>query len=231
MKVEVIAYTLGDAILAARSGADRLEVITAPQEGGLTPSYGLVQQIREQTSIDIRVMIRPHSRHFCYDKEDIATMMQDIAAFRQLGVSGFVLGVLTPSWAVDENALARLLDAADGLPVTFHKAFDETAHLTEALHTLSRFPQITHILTSGGRPSSLEDSAVDTISELVGLSQPYGITIMPGGGLHHGALEAFLRKTSVTEFHMGSGVRLEGNLLQPIDPKLLLKVRNIADRL
>lgn len=230
MKVEVIAYTLGDAILAARSGADRLEVITAPQEGGLTPSYGFVQQIQERIQIDIRVMIRPHSRHFRYDEEDIATMLQDIAAFRHLGVSGFVLGALTRNNEVDENALVRLLDAADGLPVTFHKAFDEVAHFEAALDTLSRYPQVTHILTSGGRPSALEHSAVDNISELVRLSQPYGICIMPGGGLHHSGLEAFLGTTSIKEFHMGSGARLENNLLQPIDPELLLKIRHIADR-
>lgn len=230
MKVEIIAYTLGDAILAARSGADRLEVITAPQEGGLTPSFGLVQQIQERTQIDIRVMIRPHSRHFYYDEEDIATMLQDIAAFRHLGISGFVLGALTPNNKVDENSLVRLLDAADGLPVTFHKAFDEVAHFAEALDTLSRHPQITHILTSGGRPSALENSAVDTISELVRLSQPYGISIMPGGGLHHDGLEEFLGRTLVKELHMGSGARLDNNLLQPIDSELLLKVRHIADR-
>ncbi|MNJ40159.1 copper homeostasis protein CutC [Paenibacillus bouchesdurhonensis] len=231
MQVEVIAHTLGDAILAASSGADRLEIITAPHEGGLTPSYGLVQKILERLQLDIRVMIRPHSRHFFYDEEDIATMLQDIANFRHLGVSGFVLGALTPTGAVDQDTLARLLDAADGIPVTFHRAFDEASNFVEALDTLSRYPQITHILTSGGQPSALDTAAVDTISELVRLSQPYGISIMPGGGLHHRALESFLRRTSVKDFHMGSGVRLENNLLHPIDPELLLKVRNIADSL
>lgn len=231
MQVEVIAYTLGDAILAASSGADRLEIISAPQEGGLTPSYGLVQQIQARVQMDIRVMIRPHSRHFFYDEEDIATMLQDITNFRYLGVSGFVLGALTRSGAVDEDVLARLLDAADGTPVTFHRAFDEASDFAEALDTLSHYPQITHILTSGGHSSALETAAVDTISELVRLSQPYGISIMPGGGLHHPALKSFLSTTSVKEFHMGSGVRLENNLLHPIDPELLLKVRNIADSL
>ncbi|WP_019635576.1 copper homeostasis protein CutC [Paenibacillus fonticola] len=228
MLVEVIAYTLGDAILAAQRGAHRLEIITAPQEGGLTPSYGLVQQILEHVNVDVRVMIRPHSRHFVYDKEDIATMLQDIAHFCHLGVSGFVMGALTTDGAVDVNALDRLLDAADGLPVTFHRAFDEISRFADAIDILSRYDQITHILTSGGRSSALD--AEDDILELITLARPQNITIMPGGGLHPDALEAFLKRTGATEFHMGSGVRQGYNLLNPIDPDLLYKVLHITDR-
>ncbi|WP_410770626.1 copper homeostasis protein CutC [Fontibacillus sp. BL9] len=228
MIAEIIVYTLADAKIAASFGANRLEIITSPAEGGLTPSLGLVQMIREQVDVDLRVMIRPHSRSFCYDEEDIQTMERDIEAFRAIGASAFVLGVLKTQGSVNENHLGRLLKAADGLPVTFHRAFDETPDLEQAFAVLSRYPQVTHVLTSGGRPSVLE--AAGMIHRLHQLGEKNGPTVLPGAGLTPDLLEDFLKETNVHEFHMGSGVRRNGNIMQPIDPDKLARVREIADR-
>ncbi len=228
MIAEVIVYTLADAKAAASSGVNRLEIITSPTEGGLTPSLGLVQMIREEVDLDFRVMIRPHSRSFCYDPDDIRTMERDIAAFRNIGARGFVLGMLTPDGAIDETGLIRLLKVAEGLPVTFHRAFDEIRNQEQAFSVLSRYPGITHVLTSGGRSSVLEATAA--IRRLQLLSEQSGPTVLPGAGLHPDRLEAFLKETSVREFHMGSGVRKNGDLMQPMDPDKLNQVRSIADR-
>ncbi|WP_162616280.1 copper homeostasis protein CutC [Paenibacillus lutimineralis] len=228
MIIEVIAYTLSDALIAARNGADRLEVITAPAEGGLTPSLGLVQSILDQVDIDIRVMIRPHSRSFVYSKEDIEVMERDIANLRSLGVSGLVTGALTPQGDVDTSALERLLAAANDLPITFHRAIDEAADLEQAIYTLGQYSQITHILTSGGRPSVLE--ATDIIEQLTPVAKQQGITLLPGAGLHIDALESFLRQTSVQEFHIGSASRQNGSIMNPIDVDKLSAIRRIADQ-
>lgn len=228
MKIEVIAYTLADALAAAANGADRLEVITAPAEGGLTPSIGLVQSIQEQVDIDIRVMIRPHSRSFVYSEEDIAVMERDISAFRTLGVSGIVLGSLTPQGSVDTALLDRLLAVSGSLPITFHRAIDEAADLEQALRTLGHYTQITHTLTSGGLPSVLD--AADMIRRLGPVAEAQGITLLPGAGLHIDALEAFLRHTGVHEFHIGSGARQGGSILNPIDVDKLTAIRRIADQ-
>ncbi|RCX19117.1 copper homeostasis protein [Fontibacillus phaseoli] len=228
MIAEIIVYTLADAKIAAFHGADRLEIITTPAEGGLTPSPGLVQMIREQVDVDLRVMIRPHSRSFSYTEDDIQNMERDIATFRAIGVSGFVLGVLKPQGHIDESHLARLLKAADGMPVTFHRAFDETPDLEQAFAVLSRYPQVTHVLTSGGKPSVLE--AAGMIHRLHQLGEMNGPTVLPGAGLTPDRLEDFLKETKVHEFHMGSGVRRNGNIMEPIDPDQLARVREIADR-
>ncbi|GAA0408099.1 copper homeostasis protein CutC [Paenibacillus motobuensis] len=228
MIIEVIAYTLSDALIAAKNGADRLEVITSPAEGGLTPSLGLVQSIRDQVDIDIRVMVRPHSRSFVYSKEDIEVMERDIANLQSLGVSGLVTGALTPQGDVDTNTLERLLAAANDLPITFHRAIDEATDLGQAIHTLGQYSQITHILTSGGRPSVLEAS--DIIEQLTPVAKQQGITLLPGAGLHIDALESFLRQTSVQEFHIGSAARLNGSIMNPIDVDKLSAIRRIADQ-
>lgn len=62
--LEVIGTTREEVVTAARNGADRIELITAITEGGLTPSLGLVQEAVEAVDIPVNVMIRPHSRSF-----------------------------------------------------------------------------------------------------------------------------------------------------------------------
>ena len=135
-------------------------------------------------------------------------MERDIANLQSLGVSGLVTGALTPQGDVDTNTLERLLAAANDLPITFHRAIDEATDLGQAIHTLGQYSQITHILTSGGRPSVLEAS--DIIEQLTPVAKQQGITLLPGAGLHIDALESFLRQTSVQEFHIGSAARLNG---------------------
>ncbi|WP_082927017.1 copper homeostasis protein CutC [Paenibacillus tuaregi] len=224
MKLEVITYTLADSKIAQAAGADRIEVITAPAEGGLTPSLGLVEEIREHSSIDMRVMVRPHSRHFHYDADDIHTILKDARTFRRKGIDGLVFGALTPDKKVDEDLLARFIDAADGLPVTFHRAIDEVRDQQEALRTLSKYPQVTHVLTSGGKPSAL--LAQDTLRELNQLAAELGtLTIIAGAGIGLEALPQFLQSTGLSEIHIGSGVRMDNQILSTLDSSLISQAK------
>ncbi|WP_327204769.1 copper homeostasis protein CutC [Paenibacillus sp. DMB20] len=126
MILEVIATTLQDALTAEACGADRIELITAITEGGLTPSIGLVDRVTSRVGIPVNVMIRPHSRSFVADGEDMETMLADIEAIRRsTGAAGVVLGPLSSNGTVDEEALRRLLSAAGSLDITYHRAFDE----------------------------------------------------------------------------------------------------------
>ncbi|WP_433944360.1 copper homeostasis protein CutC [Paenibacillus sp. SN-8-1] len=229
MKLEIIAYTLADAKIAHAAGADRIEVITGPAEGGLTPSLGLVEEIREHSSIDMRIMVRPHSRHFCYDADDIQTIIRDTRLFNRLGIDGFVFGALTPERKIDEELLRRFIEAADGLPVTFHRAFDKVLDQEEALITLSKFPEVTHVLTSGAK--SVVTDAVDTLLRLQDLASNSGhLRVIAGAGLTVHALDDFLRSSGISEVHLGSGVRVKNHILQPLDANLITKARDLVHR-
>lgn len=96
MRLEIIATCIDDALTAEANGADRLELITAITEGGLTPGIGLVEQVAKSVSIPVFVMVRPHSRSFNYSKDDILTMAAEIRQIAASGASGVVLGALTP---------------------------------------------------------------------------------------------------------------------------------------
>lgn len=109
-KIEVIASTVEDCRQIEKGGAHRIELVSALEVDGLTPSYGLIRQAREAVEIPINVMIRPHSLSFQYDQDDIECMVRDIAVCKELKVAGVVFGMLTPSLDIDENLLQKLVE-------------------------------------------------------------------------------------------------------------------------
>lgn len=226
MIVEVIATCVDDAVTAEQNGADRLELITAITEGGLTPGIGLVQEVLRTVRIPVHVMIRPHSRSFVYAKHDIDTMAAEIKAVKQAGAAGVVLGALTADRRIDEQSLAFMLDAAGEMQVTFHRAFDELEDQFEGLDTLKKFHQVTRILTSGG--ASRAPEGVSTIRGLVQRSAGTPIRILAGSGLQHDNVQEFIRYTGVEEVHFGSAVRYNGSGLQAVDPASLRKLVSLV---
>ncbi|MDR6420815.1 copper homeostasis protein [Paraburkholderia phenoliruptrix] len=220
---EVIATTVADARLAAQAGADRLELITAMGEGGLTPSLGLIEAVVETVSIPVNVIVRPHSRSFVYDADDHAVMLRDVRAVKAAGANGVVIGMLNARGEIDREQLARAIDAAEGLAITFHRAFDEVRDQRRALDVLLRFDAVTNVLTSGGKPSVLDAEA--TIRDLVREASGSHCTVLAGAGLTVDAVAGFVNRTQVQAVHFGSGVRVGGNGLAPIDIDKVARVR------
>ncbi|AIQ56601.1 copper homeostasis protein CutC [Paenibacillus borealis] len=227
MLLEVIATTVSDAITAERYGADRIELITGIREGGLTPSLGLIEAVREAISIPVRVMVRPHARSFRYDESDAETMLRDIRHIAGVGGLSLVTGMLRSDGTVDEELLVRLLDAAAGMEVTFHRAFDEVRDQLEALEVLKRYPQITDILTSGGSDKATSAEGMARIAVLERLSGGSSLSILAGSGLNAASLQDFISRTAVRRVHFGSAVREDGDPLRPVDPGRLEAVRKI----
>ncbi|WP_375105006.1 copper homeostasis protein CutC [Paenibacillus sp. RS8] len=228
MLLEVIATTLSDAVLAEQYGADRIELITGISEGGLTPSLGLIEKVRDSVSIPVRVMVRPHARSFYYDKDDIETMARDIQHIASIGGLAIVMGMLGQEGSIDEESLQRLLHVAKDLEVTFHRAFDEVRDQFEALEILTRYPQITDILTSGAQTTA--PRGAERIAALEQFSVGRSISILAGSGLTADGISNFIQRTGVHRVHFGSAIREDGDALKPIDPLRLQAVRNLLDQ-
>ncbi|APA86002.1 copper homeostasis protein CutC [Paraburkholderia sprentiae WSM5005] len=225
--LEVIATTVADARAAAHAGADRLELVTAMGEGGLTPSVGLIEAVVSAAGVPVNVIVRPHSRSFVYDADDYAVMLRDIRAVKAAGANGIVVGMLDAERAIDREGLARVCEAADGLAITFHRAFDEARDLREALDVLLGVEAVTNVLTSGGKPSVLQARAV--VRELVRQASGSHCTVLAGAGLTVDAVADFVNRTHVEAVHFGSGVRVNGNGLAPVDPAKVAQVRALLD--
>src|SRR5699024_10390703 len=134
-------------------GADRLELVSAINEGGLTPSYGTMKQVLNEVSIPVYIMIRPFSYHYDYQKDDLEIIYEDIKKVIELGGTNIVFGALNKNRTINEEILKSVIDMAPHLEITFHRAFDETASLVEAYRTLTTYKEnVKTILTSGGAP-------------------------------------------------------------------------------
>ncbi|MFB9326743.1 copper homeostasis protein CutC [Paenibacillus aurantiacus] len=224
MLVEVIATNIADVRAAGAYGADRIELVTGIAEGGLTPSLGLIEAAAAVSAIPVQVMVRPHSQSFCYDNADLAVMRRDIAAIRQAGAAGIVIGVLDERGAVDVPALETLLAAAGDLDVTFHRAFDETADQLVALRTLAAYPQIRRILTAGGqRPAP---QAVQQLAALAEAAADTHLRILAGYGLSAETVAVVVQGSGVHEVHFGSAAREDGSFARPISRERIEAIRS-----
>jgi copper homeostasis protein len=199
---EVCVDGVAGAVAAERAGADRVELCAALFEGGLTPSLGTVEQTLSRVSrIRVHPIVRPRGGDFCYDADELAVMERDITRFRAAGVPGVVIGALTPDGAVDSPTVRRLLAAADGLSVTFHRAFDMVADPLAALDTLVELG-IDRVLSSGQEASALDGAPL--IAELVAAAGDR-IAVMAGAGVTHRNVARIVAQTGVSEVHFSAG--------------------------
>lgn len=179
MLLEIATHSLTSARRAFANGADRLELCAELGVGGLTPSPGLVEATLAEVSIPVYALIRPRSGDFHFTADELITMEHDIRWCLQHGCCGVVIGVLQRDRTIDVDGTRRLIDAADGKPVTFHRAFDWTPDPLRALDTLLALG-IPTVLTSGQQPRA--EAAID---QLAAWQQRAGedLTIMPGSGI------------------------------------------------
>lgn len=197
--VEAAVETLHSALAAERAGAGRIELCASLSDGGTTPSAGLIAAVAERVRIPVFVLIRPRGGGFVYSDDEIGVMLRDIKLASTLGIHGIVIGVLTPDNRVDVGHTRALIDAAEGLPVTFHRAFDLTRNLPEALELLIE-AGVSRVLTSGGEATALGGAGV--IAALVDRAADR-IVVMAGGGIREHNVRELIARTRVCEVHTG----------------------------
>lgn len=205
MLLEVCVDRHESALAAQMGRADRIEVCGELAVGGITPSYGLVERCVALDGIGVVMMIRPHGGGFHYARDEVDTMLRDIAVAKSLGVSGVVFGALRTDGAIDRDVTARLVDAARPLSITFHRAFDHVPNPLAAADQLMELG-IDRLLTSGQETSALAGAKL--IRQLV---EHCGsrLTIIAGGGVNPENIHAVALATGAIEFH--------GSASEPVD--------------
>lgn len=185
------------AMNAERGNASRIELCANLSQGGTTPSVGLLRVVKRQVQIPVFVMIRPRGGDFLYSKQELLVMKEDLRAAKENGADGIVFGILQANGAVDQENCAELIALADPLPVTFHRAFDMTSNVEEALQSLIDL-HFTRVLTSGQASTAVE--GLPLLKRLV--TQAAGrIVVMPGAGISEENVEKILSESGAREFH------------------------------
>lgn len=185
---------------AIAGGADRIELCSVLELGGLTPQPGLIA-LAARASVPVRAMIRPRGGDFVFTRADLDAMRADIAAIRTAGLEGVVLGASLADGRLDVDMLARLVDAAGSMKKTLHRAFDLVPDLDEAVEQAVALGFDT-ILTSGRAATALD--GVDDLALAHRLARGR-ITIMAGSGVNAGTAPAVLARVPLAAVHGACG--------------------------
>lgn len=196
-ELEVIAFDLFSCLVAENAGAHRIELCANPHEGGTTPSFGMMRMSRKATSIQLFPIIRPRGGDFLYDKAEFLSMIEDIKIAKNEGCDGVVIGMLKKDGAIDIDACHDLIHHANGMEVTFHRAFDRVNDQQKALEDIIKLG-CTRILTSGGYPTAMEGK--DQLQQLVSLADNR-IKIMVGSGIRSSNIKEIQSHTKASVFH------------------------------
>lgn len=214
-ELEVIAFDILSCQLAADNGADRIELCANPHEGGTTPSYGMMKAARKSTQIQVFPIIRPRGGDFLYSNAEFEIMKDDIKAAQDIGCEGIVIGILNKDGIVDMERNQELVELANGLDVTFHRAFDRVKDPVSSLEQIIAIG-CKRILSSGLCPSATEGSSL--LRTLV--RQADGrIKIMPGSGVRADNIVQLAKDTGATSFHSSARKTIVSQM-QYINPSM-----------
>lgn len=194
--VEACCDSVQTARAAEQFGAGRVE-LCGPGDGGTTPSLGLIVRCRDELTIPLHVMIRPHTNSFLYDEDDVDVMCNDIVAAKSLGVNGVVLGPLHRNNTIDTRQLAEFVALARPMKVTFHRAFDRTPDALEALEQLLML-EVDYILTSGHGRTALDGTVM---LQALQARAGHALIVLAGGHVRAENVHRIIEQSAVREVH------------------------------
>ena len=196
MKLELCAASIEAILLAKSLGFDRIELCENLEQGGLTPSAGMISYALEN-GLDTHVLIRPRAGGFCYSREEIAVIERDLAFCQHAGVQGVVVGILKSNFDLDIEALASLKQQFPDFVWTFHRAFDESIDWKRSMDQLIKLG-FHRILTSGF--ASHVDIGLPNLKEMMTYANGR-IEIMAGGGVNAGNIAKIAREAQPDAIH------------------------------
>lgn len=226
MKIlEIAVFSIESAFIAAKAGANRIELCENYDNGGTTPSYGYLKTVRNHLSLPMFVMICPRAGDFVYNQEEFAAMKADILLCKQMGFDGIVAGVLKADGSIDTKRMQQIVEWAYPMEVTFHRAFDRCNNPMLALQQIIACG-CQRILTSGQQPSALDGKAL--IQQLIEAANN-DIIIVPGGGVRSNNLTTLMQTIQSNEWHSSAKKLVPANSEYWIETMHDAKEKIIAD--
>ncbi|KIW90673.1 uncharacterized protein Z519_08456 [Cladophialophora bantiana CBS 173.52] len=220
--LEIACFNTDSAVVASKAGADRIELCDNADVGGTTPPLSWLTGLRDKVKIPIYVMVRPRGGDFEYSLWELQQMRDTIMSFGSTA-DGFVFGILKSDRTVDITRTSELVKLAAPLPCTFHRAFDETADLFQALEDIITC-EIRTILTSGGGSSAIQ--SCDVLAQLMKKAGDR-VVVMPGGGVRATNIDELKEKTNALVYHSSALIAPQrvANVAETMQMKLILQLK------
>lgn len=225
--LEIIALGPADAAAATEGGADRLEVVTSMDADGLSPEPRVIAEIRRETDLPMRVMLRLNEG-FSTTPSDLNRLTLLAEEYGHAGADGFVFGFLTPTLEIDVDVTLRLAEGLRDLPWTFHRAIDHALDADQAWTALKPMVGVglDAVLTGGSARGA--GSGVDALVARARSDRLAADLIMAGGGLRAEHVP-WLAQAGVRAFHVGTSVRPDGTWKAYVDAGYVRSWRTLVD--
>ena len=207
--VECCANSVSSALTAIQAGANRIELCKNLENGGETPDYSDILELRNLTNIDLHILILPKANNFIYSNKDFKKIIEDIQFCKNNKINGVVIGALNKDLSINMKQTKELVEIARPMRVTFHRAFDTISKLENDLNKIIECG-CDYLLTSGQKPNV--DDGLNNISKLVKQSSQK-IKIIAGGGVNHNNVES-LYNIGVREFHLSGTLKNKSKILE-----------------
>ena len=210
--LEICVDSLASARAAIAGGADRLELCSALLAGGLTPYEALLHQIRAESDIPIRCLMRPRPGDFLYTPEELELMRRQIFSLKKAGADGFVIGCLTANGDLDTHAMNPLIEACGGSGITLHRCIDVSRDPLDT-YRLAGSLGIDTVLTSGAAASC--KAGQEMIAAMIALRDEInGPEVLIGAGVNAGVIRHFRSAIpGAAAFHASCKTELESAMV------------------
>ncbi len=202
MKIELCAASVEAVQLAKKYAFDRIELCQNLEQGGMTPSPGFIEYALAM-GLETHVLIRPRSGGFFYTRDEIEIALRDILECKNIGANGVVIGALNEFGLIDEYVLELMIEKADGMEITFHRAFDDCMDWEKGLDVLIR-NKVDRLLTSG--MASNAEIGLPILKQMT--SKANGrIEIMAGGGINAVNVRQIITEANPDAIHFSGTVK------------------------
>ena len=210
--LEICVDSLASARAAIAGGADRLELCSALLAGGLTPYEVLLRQIREESDIPIRCLMRHRAGDFLYPQEERELLRRQILQLKGAGADGFVIGCLTPEGDLDMDAMKPLVEACGDKGITLHRCIDVSRDPVQT-YLDAKALGIDTVLTSGAASNCKLGRSI--IEKLISLRDEIGgPEVLIGAGVNASVIRTFRQEVpGARAFHMSGKMELESGMI------------------
>ena len=222
--VECCANSVSSALTAIQAGANRIELCKNLENGGESPDYSDILELRSLTNIDLHILILPKANNFIYSNKEFKKIIEDIQFCKKNNINGVVIGALNKDLSINMKQTKELVKIARPMRVTFHRAFDTISKLENDLNKIIECG-CDYLLTSGQKPNV--DDGLNNISKLVKQSS-HKIKIIAGGGVNHNNVES-LYNIGVREFHLSGTLKNKSKILETDYNLINILVKKLRD--
>lgn len=163
MILEACVGNLNDALSAQSKGAHQIELCDRLDLDGKSPSLEMIKAVTSALNIPVKAIVNPKPFDYSYTSDELVEIKDYITSISKLKIGGIVFGPVDQDGMPDLNAI-KLISRYTDLPITFHKAIDDSPDIHSAIESLVKQGIVKYILTSGGEKTA--ERGVKTIDSM-----------------------------------------------------------------